>query len=185
MEKINKVISINLKQFRKERNLSLEKLSQLTGVSRAMLNQIEKGISNPTISTLWKISNGLHIPLSTLLKADESEIECIRKDDIVPIVSEDEKVYIYPMFNANTLSNRMDILNMTLLPQSSYTSSDQDIDSEEYIVVNSGNLKVDIEKQIHDLYTNDALRFSGKYQHIYINDTDETVQATVIINYNS
>lgn len=91
MEKINKVISINLKQFRKERNLSLEKLSQLTGVSRAMLNQIEKGISNPTISTLWKISNGLHIPLSTLLKADESEIECIRKDDIVPIVSEDEK----------------------------------------------------------------------------------------------
>ncbi|QIH78412.1 helix-turn-helix domain-containing protein [Macrococcoides canis] len=59
MGKINFVVSQNLMLIRKEQQLSLEKLASITSVSRAMLNQIEKGQSNPTISTLRKISNGL------------------------------------------------------------------------------------------------------------------------------
>lgn len=42
MEKINLVVSQNLMHIRKEQQLSLEKLASISGVSRAMLNQIEK-----------------------------------------------------------------------------------------------------------------------------------------------
>lgn len=59
MEQSTEAISSNLKGYRENRNLSLDQLSDLTGVSKSMLRQIETGQSNPTITTIWKIANGL------------------------------------------------------------------------------------------------------------------------------
>ena len=50
------VLGANLRRLRMRRGLSLEKLSQLSGVSRAMLGQIELGQSAPTVNVLWKIA---------------------------------------------------------------------------------------------------------------------------------
>lgn len=50
---LNEIIAVNLKRLRAERGFSLGKLSELSGVSKVMLSQIEKGESNPTLpSTL-------------------------------------------------------------------------------------------------------------------------------------
>ena len=57
---LNEIIAVNLKRLRAERGFSLGKLSELSGVSKVMLSQIEKGESNPTINTLWKIAGGLY-----------------------------------------------------------------------------------------------------------------------------
>lgn len=59
METLNSIIGNKLKEIRNKRNLSLYDVSELTGVSKAMLGQIERGQSNPTISTLWKIATGI------------------------------------------------------------------------------------------------------------------------------
>ena len=48
------VVGKNLKRLRTERGLSLERLAQSSGVSRAMLGQVELGQSAPTINVLWK-----------------------------------------------------------------------------------------------------------------------------------
>ena len=52
-----KRIGANLKQLRTERNLTLGQLSGLAGISKAMLSEMEKGMGNPTINTIWKIAN--------------------------------------------------------------------------------------------------------------------------------
>ena len=56
---ISRSIAHHLQSVRKARGLSLDKTAQLTGVSKAMLGQIERGESSPTIATLWKIATGL------------------------------------------------------------------------------------------------------------------------------
>ena len=55
-----------LKKIRFERDLTLDNVSTLTGVSKTMLGQIERGVSVPTVSVLWKIAKGLQVSLSTL-----------------------------------------------------------------------------------------------------------------------
>jgi len=57
----------NLRKLRVRRGLSLERFSRASGVSRAMLSQIELGKSTPSISVLWKISNALAVPFSALM----------------------------------------------------------------------------------------------------------------------
>ena len=64
----------NLRIIREDRNLSLDKLADLTGVSKSMLRQIETGQSSPTISTLWKIANGLRVPFTALLREQSAEV---------------------------------------------------------------------------------------------------------------
>ena len=53
---INTIIGNNLKKIRQEKKLTLDELAGITGVSKGMLSQIEKGTTNPTINTIWKIS---------------------------------------------------------------------------------------------------------------------------------
>ena len=54
-----------LKSIRQSRGLTLDELAEMTGVSKPMLGQIERGQSSPTINTLWKIATGLKAPLSS------------------------------------------------------------------------------------------------------------------------
>ena len=58
--------------MRSRQGHSLERLSKLAGVSRAMLSQIETGKSVPTISLLLKVANALGVPIANLLVAPAS-----------------------------------------------------------------------------------------------------------------
>ena len=56
---IGKIIAHNLKRLREERNLSQGQLAEMAGVSKVIISQIEKGDSNPTINTIWKLTGAL------------------------------------------------------------------------------------------------------------------------------
>lgn len=60
-------ITLNLREIRAASGLSLSRAAEVTGVSKAMLGQIERGESSPTIATLWKIAKGFHLPLTALI----------------------------------------------------------------------------------------------------------------------
>src|SRR6266540_2630709 len=66
------VVGSNLRRLRTQHGLSLERLAKASGVSRAMLGQIELGQSTPTINVLWKISSALGVPFSALISARSS-----------------------------------------------------------------------------------------------------------------
>ena len=74
-----KRIGANLKQMRTERNLTLGQLSGLAGISKAMLSEMEKGMGNPTINTIWKIANGLKVPYTRLLEGSEPGPTLVRR----------------------------------------------------------------------------------------------------------
>ncbi len=79
MEDLTLLVAQNLKRIRDEKKLSLDKLSELTGVSKSMLGQIERGDSSPTISTIWKISSGLKVPFTALLNAPQPDTFICKK----------------------------------------------------------------------------------------------------------
>lgn len=53
MDTMNLIVAANIRRLREERNLSMEELARLSGVSKSMLAQVERGDGNPTLSTLW------------------------------------------------------------------------------------------------------------------------------------
>ena len=78
-----------LKKIRQERSLTLDNAAEITGVSKTMLGQIERGVSVPTISVLWKIAKGLQVSLSTLLNEPEQNYKPVHiTTEIPPIYNE-------------------------------------------------------------------------------------------------
>lgn len=76
-----------LKEARRAKGLSLEAVANLSGVSRSMVSQIERGESSPTISTLWNLTRALQVDFAGLLEETDSsdQIEVLRQTEVPSI----------------------------------------------------------------------------------------------------
>lgn len=71
---VSKVAEL-LRAVRKEQRLTLDDLAQRSGVSRSMLSQIERGESNPTLATLWNLTQALGVDFAGLLGGEGEKRE--------------------------------------------------------------------------------------------------------------
>ena len=72
-------IGNNIRKFRTERGLSLEKLAEISSISSNHLGLIERGIKTPGIDTLKKISKSLNVSLIDILHDFENKNDTIKK----------------------------------------------------------------------------------------------------------
>ena len=98
MEPIHVKLGKNLKSIRNSRGLSLDKVAELTGVSKAMLAQVERGESSPSISVIWKIANGLHLSFTSLIEEQSPSISIVKIADMEPLLEEKGSFRSYPLF---------------------------------------------------------------------------------------
>lgn len=175
-------ISSVLKRVRFERGLTLEETSNLTGVSKAMLGQIERGESNPTISILWKISTGLRISFSELLGNEDNNYEGIAIDKLEPVYESEGKMILYDVFPFNPIAG-FEYFYIKLLPGAKHISPPHFNSTEEYIVVTKGTLILSVEEQIFELKAPSALKFKANTEHIYSNPNDEEAIIQSIVKY--
>lgn len=72
--KLQKAISEIIKAHRLEQNKSISLVSNEIGMTKSMWADLEKSIKDPQLSTLWRIAEGLEIPLSTIIKELEKNL---------------------------------------------------------------------------------------------------------------
>jgi len=72
-EALLKAFGRHLRETRDTRGISLRKLAEKTGVDFSQIHRIEKGESNPTLTMLLKLSEGL--------EADPAELLAFRKEN--------------------------------------------------------------------------------------------------------
>ncbi|MEA4847092.1 MAG: XRE family transcriptional regulator [Clostridiaceae bacterium] len=177
---INKVISENLRNIRTKMNYSLDKASELTGISKSMLGQIERGESTPTVTTLWKISNGLKISFSSLMEYVSNDTEIITQDKVPKLDDVDDGCTIYP-FIPYSPEIKFESYIMDLAPGSSHSSEAHVNASYEYVYVITGKIKIDVGGTIHDVEENQMLKFNANSSHTYLNQSDKVIKCHIII----
>lgn len=181
MEFIQEVIASNLAEIRKKRGLSLDRVAELTGVSKAMLGQIENGKSNPTVTTLWKIANGLHVSFSAFLKENEKpQIEKINMNQLNPMIDNDGNYLVYSLFPFDP-EKKFEVFTVDIKPGCSHISERHL--GEEYILIQRGTLTIEVQGEKFVLSTDESITFHANTEHIYINDSDELVRFYIIIFY--
>lgn len=65
------LVGERLRAARRERGLSVGALADAAGVGKGSLSEIENGIRNPTLSTLYSVAGALGVPLASLI-ADQA-----------------------------------------------------------------------------------------------------------------
>ncbi|MCI1953124.1 MAG: XRE family transcriptional regulator [Clostridiales bacterium] len=179
--KVNQIIAQNLKKLRLERNFSLGQLAELSQVSKVMLSQIEKGDTNPTINTIWKIANGLKVPYTALLQQQEDDTVIVKKSEIAMQTGDDKHYRIF-CYYPNTPQRNFELFQIELDAGYSYTSIGHSEKNQEYIMVLEGNLQLTVNNKTYDLHPDDTICFTASAKHIYTSNGAEELKA-VIINF--
>ncbi|MFD1385493.1 XRE family transcriptional regulator [Oceanobacillus sp. FSL W7-1293] len=182
MKEITEYISKNLQTIRKERGLSLDKTAKLTEVSKAMLAQIERGDSVPTVTTLWKIANGLKVSFSSLISQQTNPIRVIKKQDRY-LVTEAENHYRVHAAVPFSPEKQFEVFMVELDPENEHKSSPHNPGVEEHVFVQEGQLEMDIDGTVEKIEEGEAIIFDGDQTHIYRNIGDKILHLLVLIYY--
>jgi len=169
-----------LKKLRKERHLSLEDLSELSGVSKLTLGNIERGETNPTIGMLWKISKSLSIPLMALFST-ESSVNLSRAGEGLRIVGDEKNWIIEPIFQ--DANNDMEMYRAYLQPNSSYHPEKHHHNTTELATVMFGTITIKVNNESFILNQYDSISFSTNGTHSYTNHSNEVVVLHIILKY--
>lgn len=178
------VVAENMKAYRKANKLSLDKVSELSGVSKTMLGQIERGESIPTITTMWKIANGLKVSFTSLIKESTNDVTIISKNDLLELPENDGKYKVYPYFPFE--NDKQFEIYMVEIEPGGYLEADPHHDgTEEYITVFDGQLELTILGQTYLLEKDHSIRFNANCKHAYHNPSNELTRLNMTINYPS
>lgn len=181
MDDITSVIANNLKEIRRNRQLTLEALSSQSGVSISMLGEIERGVTNPTITILWKITEGLKIPFTELLEQKTLPVEIIRREQATMLM-DGSGIKILTLFGFDP-EKKFEIYLKILEPESDYQSPGHPICKEEYLLVCEGEIIMDTCGQQVELRQGDAIKFDGAGPHTYHNPGKTTSKAYCLLYY--
>jgi len=179
MEKAN--IQLNLKAARAKAGLSLSKTAELTGVSKAMLGQIERGESSPTIAILWKLAKGFHLPLTAFIEDLALIPEAYNPAQSRPVKFVGS-IGFHTVFPFDPVLGSETFL-MTLEPEQTHTSQAHDIGVVEDVFVISGVMGVLLNGKWRDYQPGDGIRFQADQPHGYRNTTNRIVQFHNTIHY--
>lgn len=182
-DKTHLKIGERLKEIRMSRGLSLDAAASVTGVSKPMLGQIEHGKSSPTINTLWKISTGLKIPISSFCRNPSTEYSIAEKSFSEMISEENGQMRAYAIFPFSP-SAGMEIFLIEFDPGVIHKSPPHTDGVEEYIFIARGKLNITVNNEIIVLAEDKSLRFKANVPHIYRNPSDECCIAYNMIFYN-
>lgn len=186
MNPVYKRISLTLKELRRERGWSLDKTAAKTGVSKAMLGQIEREESSPTIATLWKIATGFEVSFSSFIEDIHLEFNkpVYRAGQTQQIHPADEKIRVMPLFPFDKQLN-FEVFVIELLPTCEQLSPPHQSGVIEHVIVVEGSMEVLTNGTWQLLHKGEGLRFAANQPHGYRNLGTEIAVFHDMIHYAS
>jgi transcriptional regulator with XRE-family HTH domain len=177
------VVGKNLRRLRTERGLSLEALAQASGVSRAMLGQVELGQSAPTINVLWKIARAVDVPFSALItSAQATGPKVLRAAAAKRLMSSDGSFSSRALFPYDE-PRRVEFYELRLAPKGVEHAEPHAPGTTENLVVAKGQVVIEVRGQTHELGTGDAILFEADAPHVYRNPGGSEAVLYLVMTY--
>ena len=181
----NQHLATTLRALRNQQGWSLDRTAQETGVSKAMLGQIERGESSPTVATLWKIATGFGASLSSFLEpvpqATDSGL-VYRSSGAIRSQPGAEGMLVAPLFPFEPRF-AFELFELTLLPGYERYSEAHAAGVTEHVIVLRGSMEVLVDGAWIALAEGQAVRFAADRAHGYRNPGERPAVFHNLIHY--
>ncbi|HIV72884.1 MAG TPA: XRE family transcriptional regulator [Candidatus Aquabacterium excrementipullorum] len=158
---VSSLVGTNLRWLRKKHRWSLDELSLHSGVSRAMLGQIEQGKSVPSIRTLWQVAQAFKVSVSWFLEAHHgSRVVVIRPAAETGALLSRGEGELRPLHQAHD-GQGDEFYELRLASDATMAWSVAAHSRRVHLSVARGTLEVLIEGQPHALNPRESLQFEG------------------------
>jgi transcriptional regulator with XRE-family HTH domain len=171
-----------IQRLRKAYNLSLSELAEQSGVAKSIISQIERNETNPTLATIWRLSQALDVSIERFLVSSDEEpfIEKSSKGDTPILVSDDGKMRLAIVGWLKTVE-WLQWYDVQAEPGAVLDSDAHQRGSVENLSVIKGAFEVEVGGVIETARVGETLRYRCDRQHIIRCIGDEPGHATMVV----
>ncbi|MBL4918861.1 helix-turn-helix transcriptional regulator [Tabrizicola sp. DMG-N-6] len=164
-EDITSRLAEGLRAARKARGLSLDAVAGLSGVSRSMVSQIERGESSPTVATLWNLTRALGVDFAGLVEpAPRPVIEVTRATEAPVMTGHGRGLRIRILSPAETVG-RHEVYDLVFDPGGALESAAHSPGCREHLTVIEGRIALRAGEEEQHLGPGDAARYAADRDH--------------------
>lgn len=157
----------NIRKLRNQQALSLDELSRKSGVSKAMLSQVESEKVNPTIATVWKIAHGLGVEFNMLVKGDVEPVRKFkvnRRENITSLDIDKKGVHIN-VLSPISMAEDLELYLLTFEPHGRLDSAPHYTGTMEFLTLLEGNVKMNAGENSTELQEGDFIMYHCDVEH--------------------
>ncbi|HEY0328306.1 MAG TPA: XRE family transcriptional regulator [Rhodopseudomonas sp.] len=178
------IVGKNLRRLRIRQGYSLERLAKHSGVSRAMLGQIETGKSAPTIGLLWKVATALGVPFANLIATDEAHGPLVFRRNNAKLLSSNQGQFTSRALFPFDGERQVEFYELRLAPLHREEAEAHAAGTRENLVVAKGAIEVTAGHERPTILTEgDAILFEADVPHSYRNLGTEEAVVFLVMTY--
>ncbi|HZN70650.1 MAG TPA: XRE family transcriptional regulator [Micromonosporaceae bacterium] len=163
---IAETIAAALRRERDRAGLSLTEVARRAGLAKSTLSQLESGVGNPSVETLWSIGVALGVPFSRLVEPVAPGVRVIRAGD-GPRIQSDQAHFAGTLLTGGGHHTRRDLYVIELEPGPVRHADAHIPGSVEHLVVASGRMRTGPLDSVVELGPGDYAAFPGDVPHLY------------------
>ncbi len=186
METVNPpMIGKNIQALRKNLGMTLNILSEKSGVSKAMLSQIESDKVNPTVATVWKIAQGLDVEINSLLEGagqPHRKFKVVRQEELTTLDTDEEGLHI-KVLTPLSMSEDLEMYLLTFAPGGKLESAPHFPRTLEFLTVFSGRVRVTAGDNGSDLGPGDFIRYHCDIEHTIENRGESDAVVHMVVRF--
>lgn len=163
-------IGFSVRSHRRDIGMTLQQLSEATGLSIGYLSNLERNANSPTLVNVQKICEALGISFYTLLERNKEENIIIRHDERKKLISEEHNMLLEDIdFGLENES----FIYMTIDPHGAGDGLCWEHEYDEVGTVVKGRLTLGLDNQIFEVDEGDTILIKAHTRHCYYNKTNE------------
>jgi len=181
------LVGEKIKSLREDSALSLQDLAARTGLSAAVLSQVENHLISPPLGTLIRIAKALEVrPSSFFDEHPDRSFTLVRKEDRKPASRFASKRgvpygYVYESLGHDMKDRHMEPFLVTLEPTTLRNPKASSHEGEEFIFVLEGEVEVTLGEHSDVLTRGDAIYYSSEIPHLVQTKGEENAVILAVI----
>jgi transcriptional regulator with XRE-family HTH domain len=178
-QQAGQVLAANLRALRSQAGMSLSELARRSGIAKGTLSQLESGTGNPTIETVFSLSNAFKVPVSTLLTEHTPQDVVLVRSAGLDVLSS-SAVDLRMLRRLDSDESVFEVYDQRVRPGAVQHSDGHP--GLEHVVVTSGELRVGPPDAPYVLGPGDYVCFPAQGPHIY-ETVSGPVQSVLLLQY--
>lgn len=172
----------SLRSTRTEQGLSLDAVSRMSGVSRSMVSQIERGESSPTVATLWNLTQALGVDFAGLIDAQAGPPQIsFLASDTAPTIAGHGPGCTIRILSPPEEAGRQEVYELIFDAEGALVSEAHAPGTREHLTVIDGALSVRSGDAVQALRSGDTARYAADCAHA-ITATTAGARAFLIVS---
>ncbi|GKW11873.1 DNA-binding protein [Pectobacterium carotovorum subsp. carotovorum] len=159
-------LAVAIRRERERLNLSVTELAKRAGLAKSTLSQLETGIGNPSLETLWALAMALDVQVSQLIGQSRQHVQVIRANEGAATYSEQAN-YAATLLAACPAGAQRDIYRLNVQPGEARVSQPHRPGTIEHVILSRGRARIGPVTQPVELSAGDYISYSADVPHLF------------------